>query len=576
MPTLAISSDLLDGYARLERRTRNRVSELADIFRRSTVAELGAQAGVNLEKHTGQRDERARTVRITDNLRGILCALSSDRFILHLILPHDQSDQWMARNRFRANIQTGALEVVDIEAVEEAFQAPPQQTTDAEPLFAHRRDKDFRQLGVDEELLPALRLMTDEDHLSGLLNFLPPGQAEALIELSGNASVDEIFGRIAGDFEPGSIGEDDLEAALETAASRAQFHVIADEAELQEMLARPLAKWKTFLHPSQHALAYKPTFNGPARVTAAPEPARPSSPYIARPIWPSLLTQRRASDSLHDVHQEPAEAIEADLVELGGADVLDRVEVIHADLLAHRIVREAEGEVKIANDADMQTRWQAAADELGLDYRGEFLANEWEQVILAQGCRSRTEYFSASRAGRGVRLDRRARADVWRAVEHVTQQLADRKERTFSNLPTLPPGTSGAERCGPTFTSSSTKPRTCTSPKGACFGLRWPMPRTICSSSVTATNASTTDARHSPKSASTFAAARTSCGSTTAPPTKSSDGRSGYSAPIPTTTWTKAKTPMTSPATTPLCTAPSRHCRGLRADAPKSTPSSSR
>ena len=101
MPTLAISSDLLDGYARLERRTRNRVSELADIFRRSTVAELGAQAGVNLRKTcTGQRDERARTVRITDNLRGILCALNSDKFILHLILPHDQSDQWMARNRF--------------------------------------------------------------------------------------------------------------------------------------------------------------------------------------------------------------------------------------------------------------------------------------------------------------------------------------------------------------------------------------------------------------------------------------------------------------------------------------------
>ena len=30
-------------------------------------------------------------------------------------------------------------------------------------------------------------------------------------------------------------------------------------------------------------------------------------------------------------------------------------------------------------------------------------------------------------------------------VEHVTQQLADRKERTFLNSPTLPPDTSGAE-----------------------------------------------------------------------------------------------------------------------------------
>ena len=197
---------------------------------------------------------------------GILCAISSEKFILHLILPHDQSDQWMARNRFRANIQTSAIEVVDIEAFEEASQALPQETDEAEPLFAHRR-QDFRQLGVEEGLVPTLQGMTGEDQLIGILGLLPPGQAEALIELMGTDSVDEIFGRIAGDFKPGSIAEDDLEAALETAASRAQFHVVADEAELQEMLARPLAKWKTFLHPSQHALAYKPTFNGPARVT---------------------------------------------------------------------------------------------------------------------------------------------------------------------------------------------------------------------------------------------------------------------------------------------------------------------
>ena len=266
--------------------------------------------------------------------------------------------------------------------------------------------------------------MTDEDHLSGLLNFLPPGQAEALIELSGNASVDEIFGRIAGDFEPGSIGEDDLEATLETAASRAQFHVIADEAELrQEMLARPLAKWDKFLHPSQHALAYKPTFNGPARVTGGAGTGKTVvAIHVAAHLAIALDAAAGKPILFTTFTKNLAEAIEADLVELGGADVLDRVEVIHADLLAHRIVREAEGEVKIANDADMQTRWQAAADELGLDYRGEFLANEWEQVILAQGCRSRTEYFSAStsRSRRASRPQGTCRRVARRRTRHPT------------------------------------------------------------------------------------------------------------------------------------------------------------
>ncbi len=435
MPALALSSDLLDGYARLERRTRNRVSELADIFRRSTVAELGALPGVNLERHTGQRDDRARTVRITDNLRGILCSLSGDKFILHLILPHDQSDQWMARNRFRANIQTGALEVIDIEAFEGVVHSPPPETTDTNPLFAHRRDRDFRQLGVDEELVPTLRLMTDEAHLLGILNLLPPGQAEALIELIGTASVDEIFGRIAGDFEPGSITEDDLEAALETAASRAQFHVVADEAELQEMLARPLAKWKTFLHPSQDALAYKPTFNGPARVTGGAGTGKTVvAIHRAAHLATSLESAAGKPILFTTFTKHLAEAIEVDLIELAGADVLDRVEVVNVDRLAHRIVKEAEGDVRIADEAEMQRLWQTAVDELGLEMRPEFLANEWEQVILARSCDSRSDYFDVSRSGRGIPLNRRSRAEVWKAVEYVTQRLADQRKRTFLQL----------------------------------------------------------------------------------------------------------------------------------------------
>lgn len=436
MATLALSKEMLKDYARLEKKTRNRVVELSAMFQRLSPQELNRHEGIHLETHKNQRDPRARTIEIDDNHRGIVCDLGGAKYILHKILKHDDSDAWMARNRFKANVQTGALEVLDVDSIEAATADAAAAPTAAEPLFAHRKDKDFRQLGVEEALIPTLRALVDEDQLEGLLAVLPDGQAEALIELTGHDPVDEIYGRIAGDFVPGSIAEDDLEAAIETPASRSSFRVLESEAELQEMMARPLAQWRTFLHEGQRALAYKPVHNGPVRVTGG---AGTGKTVVA------IHRAKALADQLDDRDGKPilfttftknlAEAIERDLRELGGADLLDVVEVINVDRLAYRIVKEVESRSPgVIADRELADLWEEVALELGTSYRAEFLANEWEQVVLAQRCRSRQDYFQASRAGRGVRLDRRNRAEVWKAIEAFNQKLSDREKRTFLQL----------------------------------------------------------------------------------------------------------------------------------------------
>ena len=121
-------------------------------FQRQSVAELKKQAGVNLETHRNQLDPSARTVRIDENHRGVVYAGENDTFILHKILTHDESNAWMARNRFKVNPQTSAVEVIDIEAIEAASLHAASTTDDAAGLlFQHRRDKDFRQLGIEGE-----------------------------------------------------------------------------------------------------------------------------------------------------------------------------------------------------------------------------------------------------------------------------------------------------------------------------------------------------------------------------------------------------------------------------------------
>ena len=437
MATLALSSDLLKEYAKLEPRARSRVSKLVDLFQRLSVAELGRQAGINLERHKNQLDPRARTVRIDDNRRGVVFAGENDTFILHKILTHDDSDAWMARNRFRANPQTAALEVVDIEAIE-AASIPPGGVSSKEgaSLFQHRKDKDFHQLGIEESLLPALRAFTNEEQLQALLGILPAGQAEALIELTGESTTDEIYGRVAGSITPGSITEDDVEGALMAPASRSQFHVFADETELRDMLAKPLAQWRIFLHPSQESVAYKQQFGGPARITGGAGTGKTVVAVHRAKYLADQLENRLGKPILFTTFTKNlARSIEGNLRDLGGADLLDVVEVVNIDRLAYRIVREAEGDtIRIIEGHELQDLWEDVAVELGSPFRAEFLANEWEQVVLAQRCRSRQDYLQVSRAGRGVRLDRRGRISVWKAIESINQRLADTNQRTFLQL----------------------------------------------------------------------------------------------------------------------------------------------
>ena len=141
MATLAISREMLSSFNELEKKTRARVDELASIFQQTTAAELRVLKGVDLKRHQNQKDPRARTVRVDDNHRGIVCDTGDgERFILYQILNHADSDAWMARNRFTANVKTGALEVLDLEAIETTAEGVRPAHPGETPLYEHRSD----------------------------------------------------------------------------------------------------------------------------------------------------------------------------------------------------------------------------------------------------------------------------------------------------------------------------------------------------------------------------------------------------------------------------------------------------
>ena len=67
-----------------------------------------------------------------------------------------------------------------------------------------------------------------------------------------------------------------------------------------------------------------------------------------------------------------------------------------------------------------------AKKPLGLGFPDRFYSDEWEQVIQANGVELREEYLRVARTGRGVRLNRAARSELWRVFEEYRAQLAER------------------------------------------------------------------------------------------------------------------------------------------------------
>ena len=441
MAKLALSRDLLTDFSKLEKRAQNRVAELADKFQRMNALDLRSSKGIHLEPYANSRDPKAKTIRIDDNHRGVVIDLGDDEtYVLTRIGTHDEIDRWMVQNVSRVNDVTGAFEIVNVVALTAAVQtapASPAGSVDATRLFAHRADKEFRQLGVDIDYLPVLRLLTNEDELQVFLKVLPLNQADALILLTGAESVDLLFGQIAGNIDPAGIDTNDLAAALEAPASQNQFHVMSGQDELVAVLALRLAQWRTYLHTSQRQLAYRAAYNGSVRVTGGAGTGKTVVAMHRANALASALPEGSAGQQIlfTTLTRNLAQVIERDQRLLGGSDLLEAVEVLNVDRLACRVVQDAEGgRPHVMGGEELSGLWQDVVDVHGIEHTPAFLHSEWEQVVLAQGCTSRSEYFNAQRAGRGLRLDRRGRAEVWKAIELLNQRLANSGRRTYLQL----------------------------------------------------------------------------------------------------------------------------------------------
>ncbi len=458
--TVALSNDFFKAFGRLPEKAQGKVATFISKFRANPRS-----PGLNYERIEGGKDPFIRSVRVDQDIRCIVRApATGDTYVLLWIDKHDDAYQWARRRTCHVNRVSGALQVVDVEAAELAISAEPavgdaiaaavsealaNQAPVVQPaplpsvagpsasateqakvgsLFAHCSDDQLMLLGVPEALLPAVRAVSSEEALSRLIEWVPQDCVDGLILLADGKPIEAVIEELERQ-RPTAIDPTDVAAALETPESKAEFLVITDDDVLEAMLSAPLERWRVFLHPSQRRLVER-QWSGAVRVLGGAGTGKTVvAMHRARWLANELIQSNAPGRVLFTTFtRNLATDIRANLTKICSPEELQRIEVIHLDGWVMNFLKGQGLQVRVFNEEARDSCWSLAMDladtSLGLDER--FYREEWKDVVLAQSCRSRDEYLMARRVGRGTRLSRPQRAQIWPVFDAVRAEFRQR------------------------------------------------------------------------------------------------------------------------------------------------------
>lgn len=386
--------------------------------------------------------ERLWSARVNREYRALLVRLSGNDWLLVSVKHSGHVRRNLNRFAYGINQVTGAIEYVDLQVVEDdvlgtegsapRVETPATSAAEDVPdaaLFADYTGEQLAGLGVAEPLIPIVLKLTTDDELLGLAEYAPRHTGEVLLRLRDGVPYQQVMDEVT---EPVAVApEESSESARgedwKAAADRSQAVVITDDESLRSIIEEgDFGRWKVFLHPTQERLVRR-TYSGPARVGGGPGTGK---------TIVALHRVKHLVDQLPPGHSKPvllttfnknlAADLRSRLLSLGGPQTLARVDILHVDQLATRVVGEADpGNAKRRIDDTQALReWRQLLVEAGVSrWDAEFLCDEWNQVILGQAVASRADYFRARRAGRGRSVTRVDRAEIWQLAERFTQRL---------------------------------------------------------------------------------------------------------------------------------------------------------
>lgn len=424
--TVAISSECFSALHALPRSVYNKVQSFITKFQQNPTA-----SGLNYEKIQAFKDPKLRSVRIDQTYRGIV--LKPDRGDVYLLVwvdHHDKAYRWAENKVYDIHPETGGLQVYSVMEGElpQATHVVPEARDD---LFAAWRDRELTRLGIPEPLLPFVRSFKTMAQFEAAQEYLPAEAFEALYFLASGYDYEEIWREMEYSRAKEEVDTEDYAAALVRADSRRRFYVVDNELELSKMLSAPLEQWRVFLHPTQRRLV-EMSVNGPVRVLGG---AGTGKTVVAmhRARW---LAEAAADNEMllfTTFTRNLAADIRQNLSKICSPDVLRRIEVVNLDKWVVDFLKSQGYEFEIDYGRRTAPLWENALNlaPVGLNLKPIFYRDEWEQVVQANGISTKQEYLRVSRIGRGQRLSRKHRSQIWPVFEEYRAQLTEHnlKER---------------------------------------------------------------------------------------------------------------------------------------------------
>lgn len=419
-PIVAISSDFLTAFAALPRQKQGKVTEFFNKFRNNPTS-----SGIHYEKIVDGIDNNICSVRIDDTYRGIVVRQAeSGVYMLLWVDNHDEAYAWAKRKKCSINKTTGSVQIFDIQEVAVERQAEKQTG-----IFAHLEDEVLSTIGVPEEQFSLVRAITSLDNLYEKKTSIPEEAYEGLEWIGNGFEVDEVIKVLYPDTEQEEVNENDFAKALQSDKSKKSFVIIDGEEELKKIMAEPLEKWRIFLHPTQRKIVNK-NYSGPVRVLGG---AGTGKTVVAMHRAKQLASALGKNDKIlfTTFTRNLAEDIKENLRKICTTEEMKKIEVTNLDSWVTGFLREQGYEYQIVYGSDTDNMWEEAMlyASIDLGFTTLFYKDEWLKVVQAQEAYSKEAYLKAQRIGRGVRLDRRKRMQVWEVFEEYQNIMNEKQQR---------------------------------------------------------------------------------------------------------------------------------------------------
>ncbi len=405
--TLAISTEFFDSFAKLPKQIQRKVTAFINKFRNNPTS-----TGINYEKIINASDRNIFSVRIDDTYRGIIAKHEKEgTYILLWVDHHDEAYAWATKRRCCINPTTGNLQIYEVQ------EEPLNAVLDGECIFQNYSDEQLLKLSLPNELIPQIRTITSDNSFYNLKGILPDDAYENLEWLLNGFSYEDVENYILSNNHeqetPNTYAD-----ALKTAQAQRSFVVVDNDDDLIKMMSEPLEKWRVFLHPTQNNIVNK-NYSGSARVLGS---AGTGKTVVAmhRAKVLSKKCNEKEKVLFTTYTSNLAKDIYENLKKICNLSELNKIEVINLDAWASRYLKDRNINYTITFDeTELCSIWDKAIIQSGenIDLPAKFFIDEWNNVICAQEAYSEGTYLRAQRIGRGIRLDRKMRMQLWKVFE---------------------------------------------------------------------------------------------------------------------------------------------------------------